>query len=95
MVLFVLREGMLVIYAKKNISLNDKLFFVRYLEKKFLARSASAFADARRKSLSAGLSVVVSEKGVIYELAPDGGKKILKEIAPPASDRPGRKIYIH
>jgi hypothetical protein len=53
------------------------------LESQFPALSDSAFRAARKEALDAGLSVVESKDGVIYETFPDGTQKVLKKTPPP------------
>jgi hypothetical protein len=64
------------------------------LENQFPPISGSAFAAAREKVLASGQSVLLSEEGVIYELFPDGTRRVLKKIEPPTPVIPGSKIII-
>ena len=64
------------------------------LESQFPTVSGSAFAAARERALDAGLSVLQSEMGFIYEVFPDGRRVLLKKIDPPTSVEAGRKITI-
>ena len=45
---------------------------IQELENQFPAVSGAAFAAARQQALDAGLSVMESRDGVIYEVFPDG-----------------------
>jgi hypothetical protein len=56
---------------------------IQKLESEFPPLSGSAFAAARKQALDAGLSVVESDNGVIYETFPDGSRKLVKKIDPP------------
>lgn len=67
---------------------------IQKLENQFPAVSGSAFAAAREKALASGNSVLQSEQGVIYEVFPDGRRKVVKKIEPPTSVTPGSKITI-
>ncbi len=67
---------------------------IQELENEFPALSGQAFAAARRETLDAGLSVLESRDGVIYEVFPDGHRKVVKEIEPPTYVERGEKIRI-
>jgi hypothetical protein len=56
---------------------------IESLEGAFPAASGSAFAHAREQALDAGLSVLQSEDGVIYEVFPNGRRVAVKRIEPP------------
>lgn len=56
---------------------------IQKLENAFPAVSGSAFAGARKRVLASGQSVLLSDNGVIYEVSPDGSRKVFKEIEPP------------
>ena len=47
------------------------------------ARSGEAFVAARARALASGQSVLQSDKGVIYEVTPDGKTREVKQIEPP------------
>ncbi len=57
------------------------------LEAAFPIASGVAFSQARSEALKAGLSVMQSENGSIYQIFPDGTRKLLKQI-PPATKLP-------
>jgi hypothetical protein len=59
------------------------------LEKQFPSVSGSAFVAARKEALDAGLTVVESIDGIIYETFPDGTRKKIKEVEPPVKVTPG------
>jgi hypothetical protein len=67
---------------------------IEQLEREFPAASGFAFSEAYVQTLSAGFSVVVSENGGIYEIFPDGQRRLLKTITPPSPAQPGRKLTI-
>ena len=67
---------------------------IQQLESRFPAISGQAFAAARQQALRAGLSVVESRDGVIYEVFPDGRRVEVKRIEAPTYVEPGRKIQI-
>ena len=64
------------------------------LESNFPAASGVAFANAYQQAIHAGLSVLVSDNGVIFEVFPDGTRKRIKTIAPPSATRPGQKLTL-
>lgn len=64
------------------------------LENEFPPASGSAFAAARQDVLASGQSVLQSEDGSIYEVFPDGTKKLVKRIEPPTPVTRGSKITI-
>jgi hypothetical protein len=67
---------------------------IQILESQFPATSGEAFAEARRKMLAAGQSVLESSKGIIYEIFPDGRRLKVKEIDPPVYVTPGLKVTL-
>ncbi len=67
---------------------------IEQLELDFPAASGVAFSNAYQQAVQAGLSVVVSENGVIFEVSPDGQRRLVKNIAPPSPAQPGRKFTI-
>jgi hypothetical protein len=67
---------------------------IQILESRFPAASGSAFAAARERVLESGQSVLQSQDGVIYEVFPDGSRKVVKQIEPPILVEPGTTIAI-
>ena len=65
---------------------------IEQLELNFPAASGVAFSNAYDRALQAGLSVMVSENGAIFEVFPDGQRRLVKEIAPPRTTQSGVKI---
>lgn len=72
----------------------DKENRIEILESQFPAMSGIAFEAARKEALDSGLSVLQSEEGVIFEVFPDGSRKLVKLIAPPVKVGSGQKISI-
>jgi hypothetical protein len=66
---------------------------IQRLESQFPAVSGSAFAAARARVLASGQSILESQDGIIYEVSPDGCKRPVKKIEPPAQFVTG-KIFI-
>lgn len=64
------------------------------LENRFPAVSGSAFAEARGRVLASGQSVLQSEAGFIYEVFPNGDRKVVKQIEPPERFAPGQIFTI-
>lgn len=62
------------------------------LEAQFPAAAGAVFANAYNQALQAGLSVLVSDSGAIYEIFPDGRRRFVKKIAPPTPIQLGLKI---
>jgi hypothetical protein len=56
---------------------------IQKLESQFPTISGSAFAEARGRVLASGQSVLQSEDGFIYEVFPNGDRKLVKKIEPP------------
>ena len=67
---------------------------MRELEEQFPSLSGVAFSAAYRESLKAGLSVLISENGYIYEVFPDGSRKMIKQVELPTHVQPGKPIRI-
>jgi hypothetical protein len=53
------------------------------LERRIPEWAGVAFAQAYRRTLAAGHSVLVSDDGIIYEVFPDGTRKKIKQIESP------------
>ena len=65
---------------------------IESLERQFPSVSGSAFASAREHALQSGHSVLHSENGFIYEVQPDGTRRLVKQIKPPTRVVVGTKI---
>jgi hypothetical protein len=74
--------------------MSDQEDHIDQLEREIPAMAASAFAEARAKVLAAGLSVLQSEQGSIYEVFPNGDRVLVKKIKPPITVVPGTIITI-
>jgi hypothetical protein len=64
------------------------------LEAQFPLVAATAFAAARERALAAGLSLLESQEGVLFEVFPDGRRVYVKRIEPPLYYVPGTKFII-
>jgi hypothetical protein len=62
------------------------------LEMQLTVASSAVFSKAYDQALKAGLSVMVSEDGAIYEIFPDGRRRLVKTIDPPTMTRAGQMI---
>jgi hypothetical protein len=67
---------------------------IQILENHFPTLSGIAFATARQQALDAGLSVMESRDGIIYEVFPDGKRVVVKHIEPPMTVIRGSKFQI-
>lgn len=67
---------------------------IERLESLFPTLAGEAFAEARRKVLASGQSVLQSEGRFIYRVFPDGRKELVKEIEPPIPVRPGTRLTL-
>jgi hypothetical protein len=65
-----------------------------YLEKHIPDLAGAAITQAYWHTLAAGLSVLESENGVIYEVFPDGTRNVVKNIEPPTKVPVGRVYTI-
>lgn len=72
----------------------DQTNNIEQLESLFPTLSGVTFNAALKRTLDAGLSVMQSEDGVIYEVFPDGRRVPVKQIEPPIPAVSGRKINI-
>lgn len=64
---------------------------MQFLEDHIPELAQSAATQAYWQSLASGNSVLQSEKGVIYEVFPDGTRIIVKKITPPTPVSVGKK----
>jgi hypothetical protein len=67
---------------------------IEELERRFPTLAGAAFAAARARVLAAGLSVLESDQGRLYEVFPDGRRVLVKIIEAPMPNIPGRRIII-
>ena len=75
-----------------NLPIDEKQ--IEQLELEFPAVSGVAFANAYQQAIQNGLSVVVSEGESLFEVFPDGQRKLVKTIAPPSPAQIGQKFVI-
>ena len=66
---------------------------IEELEGQFPEMAGIAFA-AYQRTLAAGLNVLVSDAGFIFEVFPDGRRKTIKQIAPPMLVVKGTRLKI-
>lgn len=64
------------------------------LEAHLPAAAGAVFSQAYNQALQAGLSVLVSDSGAIYEVFPDGRRRLVKKIAPPTPIQLGLKLKL-
>ena len=67
---------------------------IQELESQFPAVSGVAFAEARKRVLASGQSVMQSQDGVLYEVFPDGRQIVVKNIEPPIVVEPGTVFHL-
>ena len=67
---------------------------IQELESQFPAVSGVAFAEARKRVLASGQSVMQSQDGVLYEVFPDGRQIVVKNIEPPVVVEPGTVFHL-
>jgi len=63
-------------------------------ERRIPEMAGVAFAQACRRTLAAGHSVLVSDNGIIHEVFPNGTRKVIKQIEPPARVVKGSKLKV-
>jgi len=74
--------------------MDDEEIELHTLETQFAKASGAIFAEARRKVLNAGQSVLQSEGGVIYRVHPDCSKEPFKTIEPPIPVTAGTRYIL-
>jgi hypothetical protein len=67
---------------------------IEELERQFPETAGVAFAESYRRTLAAGFSVLVSDDGFIFEVFPDGTRKMIKQIEPPMLVVKGTRLKI-
>ncbi len=67
---------------------------MRFLEEQIPELASAAFKKAYLDTLAAGLSVLKCEDGFLYEVFPDGTKKVVKKVAPRVKVNVGEKLEI-
>ena len=63
-----------------------------YLEEQIPALAGSAVTVAYWQTLASGESVLETDSGAIYEVFPDGSRRLVKQIAAPTPVQAGRTI---
>ncbi len=63
-----------------------------YLEEHIPELAEAAFKQAYWAALASGSSVLMSEKGNLVEIFPDGHRKVLKPLPPSTPVIPGQKL---
>lgn len=74
--------------------MNSEEKTIEDLENEFPRLAAGAFLKAREQTLAAGYSVVEAEAGVVYEVFPNGTRKVVKRIEPPVTMPLGTTILL-
>ncbi len=64
---------------------------LRFLEEHIPELAESAVTQAYWQALAAGNSVLESDNGVIYEVFPDGTRRVVKSTQSPSAVTPGEK----
>ena len=64
------------------------------LEEQFPLLAEQAFKAAGQRTLDAGLSVLESEGSFIYEVFPNGHRRVVKQIEPPTFNKAGTRLVI-
>ena len=67
---------------------------IQELESRFPTVSGVAFAEARKRVLESGQSVMQTQGGVLYEVFPDGRQIVVKSIEPPIPVEPGTIFHL-
>ena len=65
-----------------------------FLETQIPALAKSAVTAAYWNALASGQSVLETDDGAIYEVFPDGTRRLVKKIAPPVPVAYGQKFAI-
>lgn len=66
-----------------------------YLEEHIPKLAKIAFEQAYWAALASGSSVLISEKGALVEVFPDGRHKFIKHLAPAIPVTPGQRLEIN
>ena len=78
----------------KENAMTDLETSVEYLENQIPALSQSAVTVAYWDTLASGQSVLGTENGAIYEMFPDGTRRLVKQIESPIHVQYGQKIAL-
>jgi hypothetical protein len=74
--------------------MSDEEKTVDYLESQIPSLSASALDLAYRKALASGQEVLISDIGGIFQVFPDGNRKLVKPTPMPLSVPVGTRVLI-
>jgi hypothetical protein len=77
---------------QQGAAMSDPEKTMTYLEEQIPALSCSAVTVAYWQTLASGESVLETDSGAIYEVFPDGSRRLVKQIAAPTPVETGRKI---
>ena len=67
---------------------------MRFLEEHIPELADAAFKQAYWAALASGSSVLISEKGSLMEVFPDGKRKFIKQLAPSTPVTRGQRLEI-
>lgn len=67
---------------------------IDYMENQIPSLAQAAVTVAYWNTLATGQSVLETENGAIYEMFPDGTKRLVKQIEPPIHVKYGQKISL-
>ena len=67
---------------------------IQRLESQLPMISGSAFAAERENALRAGCTILESKEGILYEVSPDGTRRVVKRLEAPTTVVPGTKLVI-
>lgn len=67
---------------------------ISFLESHIPELASAAFTQAYWAALASGHSVLISEKGDLVEVFPDGKRKFIKHLPPSVPVTPGQRIEI-
>jgi hypothetical protein len=67
---------------------------MRFQEENIPELADAAFKKAYMDALASGSSVLISEKGSLVEVFPDGKRKVIKPLSPPTPVKRGQRLEI-
>ena len=67
---------------------------IQRLEEQIPELATEAFTKAYNQALAAGLSVIEGFNGFIYEVFPDGTRRLIEQIAAPVPMQQGTRINL-